>query len=70
MVKAKSNRMDYFTEEEIKLILEAVDHTEKYRINQLRLKLLILVCYVSGLRLNEVRQIKIEDIRNLNTNII
>jgi integrase len=47
MVKAKSNRMDYFTEEEIKLILEAVDHTEKYRINQLRLKLLILVCYVS-----------------------
>ena len=70
MVKAKSNRMDYFTEEEIKLILEAVDHTEKYRINQLRLKLLILVCYVSWLRLNEVRQIKIKDIRNLNTNII
>jgi integrase len=62
--------MDYFTEDEIKKILEAIEHTEKYRINQLRLKLLILTCYVSGLRLSEVQQITIDDIKNLRTRII
>ena len=70
MVKAKTHRMDYFTEEEIKLILEAVEHTEKYRINQLRLKLLILICYVSGARMSEVMQVTIEDVRKLNTKIV
>lgn len=67
--KSKSERMDFFTEEEIKKILEAVEKTEKYRINQLRLKLLILVCYVSWLRLDEIRQITIEDIENLKVKI-
>lgn len=65
MVKAKTKRMDYFTEDEIKLILEAVEHTEKYKINQLRLKLLILVCFVSWARMSEVMQVTIEDIENL-----
>ena len=44
---AQDVNVENVTEEEIKLILEAVEHTEKYRVNQLRLKLLILVCYVS-----------------------
>ena len=70
LVKEKRHRMDYFTEDEIKKILEAIEHTEKYRINQLRLKLLILTCYVSGLRLSEVQQITIDDIKNLRTRII
>lgn len=69
MVKSKSKRMDYFTGEEIQQILKAVEHTEKYRINQLRLKLLILVCYVSWMRMSEVMQVKIKDIRNLNCKI-
>jgi integrase len=45
--KVKYTRGDYFEEEEIKEIIEAVNKTEKYRINQLRLKLIILLCYVS-----------------------
>jgi integrase/recombinase XerD len=61
--KAKYKRWDYFEKWEIKEILDAVDHTEKYRINQLRLKLIIMVCYVSWTRLNEMRQITIEGIR-------
>ena len=69
MIKSKTRRMDYFTEEEIREILQAVDHTEKYRINQLRLKLLIMVCYVSWMRMSEVMQVKIKDIRNLNCKI-
>ena len=69
LVKAKPQRMDYFTEEEIKMILEAVNHTEKYKINQLRLKLLILVCYVSWARMSEVMQVTIDDVRNLSWKI-
>ena len=70
LVKEKRHRMDYFTEEEILEMLKAVEHTEKYRINQLRLKLLILTCYVSWLRLSEVQQITIEDMRNMRTKIL
>jgi integrase len=60
--KVKYTRGDYFEEEEIKEIIEAVNKTEKYRINQLRLKLIILLCYVSGARLNELRQITIQNV--------
>ena len=70
MIKSRTRRMDYFTEEEIREILLTVDKTEKYRINQLRLKLLILVCYVSWMRMSEVMQVKIQDIRNLKTKIM
>lgn len=62
--KAKYKRGDYFESEEIKLIYKAVEHTEKYKINQLRAKLIILLCYVSGARCNEMRQITIEGIKN------
>lgn len=60
MNKVKYRTWDYFTTEEIREIIKAIEHTEKYRINQLRLKLLITVCYVSWARLNEMRQITIK----------
>ena len=60
--KVKYTRGDYFEEEEIRQIIEAVNKTEKYRINQLRLKLIILLCYVSWARLNELRQITIQNV--------
>lgn len=68
--KAKYKRWDFFEKEEINQILDAVNHTEKYKINQLRLKLIITICYSSGTRLNEMRQIKIEDIRNWKCRIL
>lgn len=60
--KVKYKRGDYFEKEEIRKILNAVEKTEKYRINQLRLKLIIMICYVSGARLNEMRQITVDNI--------
>lgn len=73
--KIKLNRVvykswDYFTDLEIWEILKAVEKTEKYRINQLRLKLIIILCFVSGARYNEMRQITIEGIRNWKQKII
>ena len=62
--KVKYKSWDYFTDEEIKVILKAVEKTEKYKINQLRLKLIIIICFVSGARFNEMRQITIDGIRN------
>ena len=68
--KVKYRTWDYFTENEIKEILKAVEHTEKYRINQLRLKLIILVCFVSWARLNEMRQVTISGIRDWKQKIV
>lgn len=66
----KSERMDYFTEEEVKEILKAVEKTEPYKINQLRLKLLITMCFCSWLRLSESQQITVEDILKWEAKII
>ena len=68
--KVKYKTWDYFTIEEIKQILEAVEHTEKYKINQLRLQLIIILCFVSGARLNEMRQITIQGVYNLQQKIL
>lgn len=68
--KVKYKTWDYFTKEEISQILELVNQTEKYRINQLRLKLIIVVCFVSWARLNEMRQITIQWIMNWKQKII
>lgn len=68
--KVKYRTGDYFTEEEIREILRTIDKTEKYRINQLRFKLIVLVCFVSGSRLNELRQITIKGIKNWKQKIV
>ena len=68
--KVKYKTGDYFTQEEIKEILKAVENTEKYRINQLRLKLIIVLCFVSWARLNEMRQITIDWIMNWKQKIL
>ena len=68
--KVKYRQGDYFTEEEIKKIIQAIDHIEKYRINQLRFKLMVLVCYVSGARQNEMMQITIQWIENWKQKIL
>ena len=68
--KVKYKTGDYFTEDEIKEIINAIQYTEKYKINQLRLKLLITICYVSWARLNEMRQVRIQDIYNWKCKIL
>lgn len=61
--KVQYKPWDYFTIEELKEIIKAINKTEKYRINQLRLRLIIALCFVSWARLDEMRQITISWIR-------
>lgn len=68
--KVEYRTWDYFTIEELKEIIKAIEKTEKYRINQLRLRLIITLCFISWARLNEMRQITIDWIRNWKQKIL
>lgn len=45
--KTKSDRMDFWTAEEIEKIRQHIDKTEKFEINKLRLKLIIALAFTS-----------------------
>lgn len=45
--KTKSDRMDFWTAEEIEKIVKYIDKSEKYEINRLRLKLIIALAFTS-----------------------
>ena len=60
--KAKSKRMDYFTEEEIKMIIKRVKENEKNELNQTRLILVILIGFTAWLRLQEILNLKTNEI--------
>ena len=68
--KVKSERMDFFDPVEIEKIIEAVDHTEQYELNRLRLKLIISIAWNSWLRANEIRNLTIEQVRKGTCEII
>lgn len=57
--KHKSIPMDYLEESEIKILLKYIDKAEKYKINQLRSKLLITLWYTTGMRLQEMLSLKV-----------
>jgi len=60
--KAKSKRMDYFTEDEIKRIIQWIKDNEKNELNQTRLILVILIGFTAWLRLQEILNLKIQDV--------
>jgi integrase len=62
MNKVRYQRCDSFSEEEIKEMIKAVNNTEKYELNRTRLKLLIMIAYTSGMRLNEIRNLTIQQV--------
>lgn len=62
MNKVRYQRCDFFEENEIQEIVKAVDTVEKFEINKKRLKLLIMIAYTSWLRLNEIRNLTIEQV--------
>lgn len=64
MPKSESKRMDYFTYEEIQIIIAAIDRAEKYEINRLRLKLIILIGFTTGLRLAEIMSLQVHQVMN------
>lgn len=58
----KSERMDFWTYDEIKEIINLINKYEKFDICKLRLKLIVLLAFTSGLRSNEIINLKTEDI--------
>lgn len=67
--KAKSDRMDFWTAEEIEKIVEYIDKTEKFEINKLRLKLIIALAFTSWLRLSEIINLKTKEILDWKSDI-
>ena len=62
--KCKSTPMDFFEDYEIKILLEQVNKLEKYDINKLRCKLLIVMWYTTWMRLGEMLNLKVEQCLN------
>lgn len=60
--KAKSKRMDYFTEDEIRWIIQWIKDNEKNELNKCRLILVILIGFTAGLRLQEILNLKTQDV--------
>lgn len=60
--KAKSDRMDFRTAEEIEKIVQYIDKTGKHEINKLRIKLIIALAFTSGLRLSEIINLKTKEL--------
>lgn len=64
MPKGKSIPMDFFEEKEVKQIIWVIDKSEKYEINRLRMELLVEMWYTSGMRLNEMLNLKADKCLN------
>ena len=61
--KIKSDYVESITETEFQLFMNFIGNYEKYRINALRSQLLVNIGYTSGMRLSEMLNLKVEDIR-------
>lgn len=61
--KLRNRKGDYLEVDEVKKVFEAIDKVEKFRLNRLRDKLLIILCFVSWARCEEMRQITIDWVR-------
>lgn len=68
--KCRSERMESRTLEEIQKILDTTYITEKFDINRLRIQLIILIAFTSGLRLSEITSLTVEDIRKWKARIV
>ncbi len=67
--RTKSDYIECLTEEEWKTFFQFIGQYEKYRINALRMQLLCNIAYTSGLRLSEILNLKIEQVRSGETRI-
>ena len=61
--RIKSDYIECLTESEFQIFFNFIGEYEKYKINSLRMQLLVNIGYTSGLRLSEMLNLKIEDIR-------
>lgn len=67
--KCQSDYVESITQTEFELFMNFVGKYEKYRINALRSQLLINIGYTSGLRLSEMLNLKVQEIKNGETRI-
>lgn len=67
--KVKSDYVDRITETERDLFFNFIWNYEKYRINALRMQLLCNIAYTSWLRLSEILNLTIDQVRNGETRI-
>lgn len=61
--RIKSDYIECITEEEYKTLFQFIEQYEKYRINALRMQLLINIAYTSWLRLSEILGLTVEEIK-------
>ena len=67
--RTKSDYIECLTEEEWETFFQFIGQYEKYRINALRMQLLCNIAYTSGLRLSEILNLTIEQVRSKETRI-
>ena len=61
--RIKSDYIECLTDAEFKAFFNFIGDYEKYKINALRMQLLVNIWYSSGLRLSEMLNLKINDVR-------
>lgn len=61
--RIKSEYIECLTEEEFNIFQSFIGDYEKYRINALRMQLLCNIGYTSGLRLSEMLNLKVDEVR-------
>ena len=61
--KIKSDYIDCITEEEYKTLFNFIWQSERYKINALRMQLLVNIAYTSWLRLSEILGLTVEEIK-------
>lgn len=61
--KIKSDYIECITEEEYKTLFDYIWKSERYKINALRMQLLVNIAYTSWLRLSEILGLTVEEIK-------
>jgi|GEM_PF-2589552 hypothetical protein len=54
--------MDFFTYPEILKILDTIKQKENYPINRVRLQLIVLIGFTTGLRLSEIMSLQVHQV--------
>lgn len=68
--KIKSDYIEVLTDAEYKTLFDFIGDYERYKINALRMQLLCNIGYTSGLRLSEMLNLTVEEVKSKETRII
>lgn len=68
--KIKSDYIEVLTDAEYKTLFDFIGNYERYKINALRMQLLCNIGYTSGLRLSEMLNLTVEEVKSKETRII